>query len=767
MAITPASCLRIAALRRGPALCVAALLLALLVLYLPDVGAQTQIQTQRGFGQVATSAGTIHNGDYYALVIGIDDYPAPLHQLKTAVNDARAVGQLLQGRYGFKVEYLLNEDATRYKILSALGKYRMNLHEDDNLLIYFGGHGYYDRDTDRAYWLPVDADSGTSPNTIMADEVTTLLRALPLRHVLVVSDSCYSGGLSRSANEPAPTPSTPSYLIKELKTKSRSLMSSGGNEPVTDSGANGHSVFANAILKGLEQENDSLFAAKDLFYTSIRKQVASNSDQIPQYTVLRNSSDDGGDFIFTHKGLPSQGFGVAGMEGLTGASKSGIPKMVDISSAVAGGLLLRQVQPDYPAIAKAARVQGTVVLQATISTTGTIENLRVISGNAMLQNAALDAVRQWKYKPYLLGGNPVEVETTVNVVFTLGDTAVPASGTTATSSSPTDGYTNGVQLANAGNFKEAVPLLSGACDGGSGPACTYLAYMYVIGNGVAKDLTQAFNRYHKACDAGDLPGCLMLGVMYANGEGVDKDEPRAVSLYGKACDAGFAQGCTYLGGMYEMGKGVGKDSSKAVNLLRKACDAGHAQGCAALGAMYAAGVGVDRADTQAVSLYRKACDGGFADGCNNLGLMYAAGKGVTKDEAEASKSYRKACDGGNLLGCYNLGTMYQKGTGIGQDYVEAVSLFRKACDGGYAGGCTNLGFLYSLGNGVDRDASQALGFFRRACDGGEPMGCNNLGINYEKGIGVGKDSEQAISSYKKACAAGLAQGCANVKRLQP
>ena len=78
------------------------------------------------------------------------------------------------------------------------------------------------------------------------------------------------------------------------------------------------------------------------------------------------------------------------------------------------------VDPTYPAIAKAARISGTVVLQATISKTGAIENLRVISGPPMLQAGALSAVKTWRYRPYLLNGEPVEVETTVNVVFNLG-----------------------------------------------------------------------------------------------------------------------------------------------------------------------------------------------------------------------------------------------------------------------------------------------------------------------------------------------------------
>jgi periplasmic protein TonB len=85
------------------------------------------------------------------------------------------------------------------------------------------------------------------------------------------------------------------------------------------------------------------------------------------------------------------------------------------------GYLLGKVTPQYPEIAREARVQGTVVLQATISKTGVIENLRVLSGPPLLRQAALDAVRSWRYKPYQLNGEPVDVETTVNVIFNLGN----------------------------------------------------------------------------------------------------------------------------------------------------------------------------------------------------------------------------------------------------------------------------------------------------------------------------------------------------------
>jgi protein TonB len=86
---------------------------------------------------------------------------------------------------------------------------------------------------------------------------------------------------------------------------------------------------------------------------------------------------------------------------------------------VSEGMVIRKVVPVYPAIGRQVRVQGTVVLEAVISKTGTIESLHVVSGPAMLQQSALDAVKQWRYRPYMLNGEAVTVETTVNVIFKL------------------------------------------------------------------------------------------------------------------------------------------------------------------------------------------------------------------------------------------------------------------------------------------------------------------------------------------------------------
>jgi protein TonB len=95
-------------------------------------------------------------------------------------------------------------------------------------------------------------------------------------------------------------------------------------------------------------------------------------------------------------------------------------RRIQVSGGVSQGFLIQQVRPAYPALAIAARVQGPVVLNALISRGGTIENLRAVSGHPMLAQAALEAVRQWRYRPYLLNGEPVEVETQITVNFTLG-----------------------------------------------------------------------------------------------------------------------------------------------------------------------------------------------------------------------------------------------------------------------------------------------------------------------------------------------------------
>ena len=133
-------------------------------------------------------------------------------------------------------------------------------------------------------------------------------------------------------------------------------------------------------------------------------------------------------------GPPPASFGAGGADGLGGngaidgvfngharpAIKVVPSKPVAISSGVAAGMLIQKTPALYPPIAKSARVSGTVELHATISRNGTIKDLHVLSGPAMLRQAGADAVRNWRYRPYRLNNEPTEVETTISVIFTLG-----------------------------------------------------------------------------------------------------------------------------------------------------------------------------------------------------------------------------------------------------------------------------------------------------------------------------------------------------------
>ncbi len=233
---------------------------------------------------------------YHALIIGNNQYKY-LPKLKTARNDAVEVEKLLREKFKFQTDLLL--DATRANILGKINGMRRRLGEKDNLLIYYAGHGEYDKTVDKSYWLPVDAQRDDPTNWIMADDITSNIKRIAARHVLVVSDSCYSGTLSRqSLTEMITTGEREGYLKKMQERPSRTLMASGGNEPVSDSGGGNNSVFAAAFIKTLKDVTQEVFTAEEVFHSRIKAIVAGKSDQVPEYSSIKNSGDEGGDFVF-------------------------------------------------------------------------------------------------------------------------------------------------------------------------------------------------------------------------------------------------------------------------------------------------------------------------------------------------------------------------------------------------------------------------------------------------------------------------------------
>ena len=230
-------------------------------------------------------------GRYNALVVGNNNY-ASLPKLVTAKNDALEVAETLKNRYGFKVELLV--DANRSDILMALSRYRWNLTKRDNLLIYYAGHGWLDKEADEGYWLPTDAEKDNMINWISNFSISATLRAIKAKHVLIVADSCYSGKLARGIHT---VDRTGGYVSRLSQKRARCVISSGGLEPVIDSGGKGaHSVFASAFLDALRENNEIMDGAQ--LFNTLRRPVMLNSDQTPEYSDIQRAGHEGGEFIF-------------------------------------------------------------------------------------------------------------------------------------------------------------------------------------------------------------------------------------------------------------------------------------------------------------------------------------------------------------------------------------------------------------------------------------------------------------------------------------
>jgi len=244
-------------------------------------------------------------GRYHALVIGNNAY-GRLQKLESAVRDARAVEEILRTAYGFKTTLLL--DADRYQLLSALNKLREELTDQDNLLIYYAGHGELDQVNNRGYWLPVDAEPNSSANWISSIQITDVLNAMSAKQVLLVVDSCYSGVLTRAAIASLDAGMSEEERVRWLKAmatkRARVVLTSGGVQPVLDGGGGDHSIFAAAFLEGLRNNTGVLESAK-LAQGVIQKVAISDAagsiGQVPVYAPIRFAGHEAGDFFFVPK----------------------------------------------------------------------------------------------------------------------------------------------------------------------------------------------------------------------------------------------------------------------------------------------------------------------------------------------------------------------------------------------------------------------------------------------------------------------------------
>tara|TARA_B100001250_G_scaffold124041_1_gene105410 strand:+ start:2692 stop:4242 length:1551 start_codon:yes stop_codon:yes gene_type:complete len=232
----------------------------------------------------------INWGNYYALIIGNNNYQH-WSKLETAVNDAKVVASILEDKYNFEVELLINKNHDEMK--DAIFEMRDKLEAWDNLLIYYAGHGELDTDEGRGYWIPIDADTKKRSKWINNTYILDNIKATKAKHVLLIADSCFSGSLTRGKEKISYTKEISQLVAKKTRVV---ITSAGGEEPAQDAGVDNHSVFAYAFIKAL-QNNNKISLSDDIF-PEIRTYVLNNADQVPEMSVLTKVGHDGGDFIF-------------------------------------------------------------------------------------------------------------------------------------------------------------------------------------------------------------------------------------------------------------------------------------------------------------------------------------------------------------------------------------------------------------------------------------------------------------------------------------
>lgn len=240
-------------------------------------------------------------GNYYALIIGIDNYKGSWTSLKNAVNDAKAIETLLKSKYKFdQFKTLYNEQATRTNIIANLEALVANVKPQDNVFIYYSGHGEFKMDLNKGFWVPIDATTSSTANYISNADIQTYLGGIKSKHTLLVADACFSGDIFRGNTISVPFEESEKYYKEVHGLLSRQAITSGGLEPVMDGGKDGHSVFAYYFLKTLSENSNKYLDASQI-YNKIKIPVINNSEQSPKLAPVKNTGDEGGQFLFIKK----------------------------------------------------------------------------------------------------------------------------------------------------------------------------------------------------------------------------------------------------------------------------------------------------------------------------------------------------------------------------------------------------------------------------------------------------------------------------------
>lgn len=244
-------------------------------------------------GTNSSSAQSLATGKFIALLIAIQDYNNPaIKSLDQPLADASRLKLVLEKRYGFSpgnIKLLTNPNRT--EIIQAFDDLMRQVGAEDNVLVFFAGHSYWDEQLNQGYWLPVNASMQSHAEWLSNSMIKDYIYGIKSKHTLLISDACFSGGIFKSRTLNASS----SKAINELYAlKSRKAITSGTMTEVPD-----RSVFMQYLLKRL-QDNSAPYLSAEKLFASLKEAVINNSstNQVPQFGEIRETGDEGGDFIF-------------------------------------------------------------------------------------------------------------------------------------------------------------------------------------------------------------------------------------------------------------------------------------------------------------------------------------------------------------------------------------------------------------------------------------------------------------------------------------
>ncbi len=231
---------------------------------------------------------------YYALIMGASDYQdESVTDLAQPINDAQKLYDVLTTKYTFNPQdVIFLKNPTREQMINELDRLTRRITKYDNLLVFYAGHGFWDKETEFGYWIPVDSKITSTAQWLANSQIKDYVAAIKSKHTLLIADACFGGSIFLNRKAFAEGSDAANKLYDS---PSRKAMTSGSLTEVPD-----RSVFLEYLVKRLNENTKNYLSAEEL-YSSFKNIVMSSSPVTPLYGEIKGTGDAGGDFIFVRK----------------------------------------------------------------------------------------------------------------------------------------------------------------------------------------------------------------------------------------------------------------------------------------------------------------------------------------------------------------------------------------------------------------------------------------------------------------------------------